>query len=165
MYWWNVSQLAEDFREGRVEEKERFKYYVATIILWTLGRLPFLNSGSTFKVEHLIAAILAVAGTIIGIILCYRANKSGDNTDFIGRMLCLSWPIGIKVGVLFSSVMIVFLIVFGIAVIETGFDSGTLKYFTVVTIIGIAFYQVWFYWLLYEHVTLIAHAKGAQNPD
>jgi hypothetical protein len=29
MYWWNVSKLAEDLREGRVEEKERFKYYFA----------------------------------------------------------------------------------------------------------------------------------------
>jgi hypothetical protein len=163
MYWWNVSKLAEDFRDGRVEERERLKYYLATSISWTLGRLPILNSGSTFKMEHLIAAVLVVASTIIGIILCYRANKSGDNTDFIGRMVCLSWPIGIKVGVLFSAFMIVFLIIFGIAVMQTGFDSGALKYFTVATTIGIAFLQVCFYWLLYKYVTLIAHAKGAEE--
>ena len=33
MYWWNVSQLAQDFQEGRVEEKERFKYYLAYSIV------------------------------------------------------------------------------------------------------------------------------------
>jgi hypothetical protein len=54
--------------------------------------------------QGLISASIFVAITIIGIVLCYRANRRGDNTDFIGRMICLSWPIGIKLGVVFLTI-------------------------------------------------------------
>jgi hypothetical protein len=165
MYWWNVSKLAEDFREGRVEEKERFKYYLATSILWTLATQPFLYYGSTFRIADLISAAATVTVTIVGIFLCYRANKNGDHTDFIGRMVCLAWPIGIKLAVLFLPVLVVFVVVFGIAVFRTGPDSDALNYATVGAIIGGALFTIWFYWLLYKYVTLIAHAKGAENPD
>ena len=36
MYWLSVSKLAEDLREGRVDQKEQFKYYLATFILWNI---------------------------------------------------------------------------------------------------------------------------------
>ncbi len=37
MYWLNVSKLAEDLREGRVDERERFKYYLATFAALVLS--------------------------------------------------------------------------------------------------------------------------------
>jgi hypothetical protein len=96
MYWWNASKLAEDLREGRVDEKERFKYFLATIVAWILAvqLLPF--SGGAFGAEGLISAAVNLAMAVLGIGLCYRVNKSGDNTDFIGRTICMGWPIGIR---------------------------------------------------------------------
>ncbi len=32
MHWWNISKLAEDLREGRVDEKERFRYFLPSFI-------------------------------------------------------------------------------------------------------------------------------------
>ena len=89
MYWWNVSKLAEDLREGRVDEKERFKVLSRDFYRRYLAGQLFFNSGDTFSIERLISVTVILAFTVIGIIVCYKANKSGDNTDFIARMICL----------------------------------------------------------------------------
>jgi hypothetical protein len=91
------------------------------------------------------AAILIII--ITGTILCYRANRSGDNADFIGRMICLSWPVHIKIGVLFLAIAVV--VIFLIS------DSDMARY-----IYG-ALYEICLYWLLYKYVRLVAHPKEA----
>jgi hypothetical protein len=45
MYWWKTSKLVEDLREGRVDEKERFKYFMATLVAWNVAAQAFLYSG------------------------------------------------------------------------------------------------------------------------
>jgi hypothetical protein len=95
MYWWNVSKLAEDFQQDRVNEKERFKYYLATsIVAGGVSQLVWFLGWA--KPLHLITAAVILPVTIIGIALRYRANRGNDNADFIARMVCLSWPIGIR---------------------------------------------------------------------
>jgi hypothetical protein len=104
MYWWNVSKLAADLREGRVDERQRFNYYLATFIAWNLAaQLFFLHGDATFSIERLITVTVILAFSAIGIILCYRVNKKGDDTDFIARMICLGWPIGIQFAVMLSA--------------------------------------------------------------
>lgn len=95
MYWLNTSKLTEDLREGRVDEKERCKYFLATFIGWSVAGLLFLHSGRTFSTDGLISIGVILAIAIVGIILCYRVNKSGDNIDFIPRMICLGWQSGL----------------------------------------------------------------------
>lgn len=97
MYWLNMRKLAVDLREGRVDEKERFKYYLATFIAWNLIVQVFFHFGGPFHLERLIPAALNLSVTILGIFVCYSINKKGDNKDFIGRMICLGWPIGMWV--------------------------------------------------------------------
>jgi len=60
-----------------------------------------------FTIANLALDALGAVVTIGGTVLCYRANKRGHNSDFIGRMICLTWPIGIKVTVLLVIVGIV----------------------------------------------------------
>jgi hypothetical protein len=50
MYWWNASKPAEDSREGRVDDKERSNYSLATCVVWsivalTLPPVPVRRSG------------------------------------------------------------------------------------------------------------------------
>ncbi len=91
-----VSRLAEDLRQGRVNEKERFKYFLATFLAGSIIVQLFIYSGILFSIDSLISAAVNVTVAAIGIILCYKINKSGDNTDFIGRTICLGWPIGVQ---------------------------------------------------------------------
>jgi hypothetical protein len=36
-----------------------------------------------------------------GILVCYEANRQGDNREFVNRFVCLSWPITIRLLTLF----------------------------------------------------------------
>lgn len=113
MYWWYACKLAEDLREGRVDEKERFKYFLATFIVW-ISAVQFIPSpGGASGTESWVSAAVNVTAAFIGISLCYMVNKRGDNRDFIARMICLGWPVGTRFVVLFS----VFFL--GIACIES----------------------------------------------
>lgn len=49
-----------------------------------------------FPIDRLIPVGLNLAFTVIGAVYCYAINKIGDNKDFIARMICLGWPIGIR---------------------------------------------------------------------
>ncbi len=113
MYWWKVSKLAEDFRQDRVDEKERFKYLLASAIVAGSGAqlVSYFGWG---KVLHIITAAAMVPITIIETMQCFRTNRSGDNSDFIGRMVCLSWPISIKVLVLLLTLFAIIGFTFGL---------------------------------------------------
>ncbi|MGB6068889.1 MAG: hypothetical protein WBG50_29105 [Desulfomonilaceae bacterium] len=91
MYLWNASKLAGDLREGRVDEKERFKYYLATLAVLSIVVPVFFYSVEPLSIDDLIYLIVSAIIGVIGTILCYRANRSGDNIDFIPRMICLYW--------------------------------------------------------------------------
>ena len=110
MYWWNISKLADDLQEGRVDEKDRYKYFLATFLAWNIGIQLLIYYGGTFETEHVVPVIGNVVVTIIGISLCYNHNRLGDNNDFIGRMFCLGWPAAfrtIAVGLALSAFVIV----------------------------------------------------------
>ncbi len=107
MYWWNASKLAADFREGRVDEKERFKYYLATVITWNVVVQTVFRYGDVSWREHLLYALVMLIITGVGTVLCFRANKRGDDTDFVPRIICLGWPVGIRLSVFFGALILV----------------------------------------------------------
>ncbi len=110
MYWWNMAKLAEDLREGRVTEKEKLKYLLATFVAWNLIVDLFLYFGGPFGVKNVIP--LAVNGimTVWGILACYRINKQRDGRDFISRMICLGWPSGIRSTVIVLAVVVILIV-------------------------------------------------------
>ena len=95
MYWGNVHKLAEDLREGRVDEKEQFKYCLAAFTSLSVAVPVFFYSVGPLGIDDLMCLIVGAITGVIGIILCYRANSSGDNIDFIPRMICLSWTVAV----------------------------------------------------------------------
>jgi len=158
MYWWKVSALAEDFREGRVGERERFKYYMAFTVLMTIGIVLASYAGQQFTIVNLALDALGAVVTIGGTVLCYRANKRGDNADFIGRMICLTWPIGIKVLVLFVIASIVSSVPVIIILWEIHGDTGSLGW-DVFFNVSVLAAGICYYWLTYKYITLVAGGK------
>jgi hypothetical protein len=53
-----------------------------------------------------------VAITVAGILSCYSVNKHGDNRDFIARMICLGWPVGIQVIVGYAAMFLLMMLLF-----------------------------------------------------
>jgi hypothetical protein len=109
MYWLRAEKLADDFREGRVDEKERLKYYVATFVVWNLIPVFFVYGGP-FQPIGPISVALNLIFTIAGALLCYRVNKGGDNSDLIARMICLGWPAGIRIVIAFLAMWLIMIV-------------------------------------------------------
>ena len=77
--------------------------FLATFVAWSVVVHALLFSSKIpFSIGALIFPTINLAAIVLGIILCYRVNRSGDNSDFIGRMVCLGWPIGIWYAVFYS---------------------------------------------------------------
>lgn len=108
MYWWNYRKLAEDLRENRVDEKERFKYFLATFIGWNMAVLLWAYSPGPFGLPGFVAVAVCVIIAIIGIASCYRANQRGDNVDFIPRMICLALPVGLQLASVWAMLVLTF---------------------------------------------------------
>jgi hypothetical protein len=172
MYWWNVSKLAEDLREGRVDEKERFKYFLATFIAWNILVVLFIYSGGPFDADRLISAAVFLTIAIIGIILCYRVNKNGDNADFIGRMICLGWPASVQLAAALSGLILTMVSFFGLhdVIFKHGsFFSATVnmlwklrEFFFAGPILGICFFFS-YYLRIGACLALVARVKGAEE--
>lgn len=160
MYWWNVSKLAKDFQQDGVDEKERFSYCLATFVLWTALIELAYYLGGTFKVLTFVESTATMVITIIGIILCYRANSGGDNRDFIGRMICLGWPIHIKLIVFFVIVCLFFLI---LSEIVAGRDISSELAGDIFGVIASIFFSICYYWLNYKYITLVAQSHMVEN--
>jgi hypothetical protein len=167
MYWWNVSKLAEDLREGRVDEKERFKYFLATFAAWSVAGLLFFYSGGPFSTESLLSTAVNLTVAIIGVILCYRVNRSGDNTEFVGRMICLGWPIGVRLVVTFSAM---FLLIGSITSMPEGAD-GPLPFLSTIPnkvremwdrFLGLIVVASYFF-DMYRYLAFVAKAQRVEN--
>ena len=141
MYWWNVKALANELKAKKVPQLEKFKYFFATSIVAALlfefvYLVPLLQEVTTLDVAGSLAYIILVA---LGIIVCYKANKGGDNKEFIDRFICLSWPIGIRIFVIIIVTGVLYFIV-GYSIAGDAFDTFVEK----TTIIDILVFEVGF---------------------
>lgn len=153
MYWWNESKLAQELRDGQVEEKERFNYYFAVTVAAVAYTEVVGYIGHQFNMPIAVRSAVYIAVAIIGTILCYRANRNGDNNDFISRMICLSWPIGVKLNVVFAAIVCAVSVSERIAGTEIVSPHLARIYDLLVSIC--------YYWLLHKYVKLVAQPKEA----
>jgi hypothetical protein len=170
MYWWKASKLAVDFREGRVDEKERFKYYLATIIAWNIVVQTVFRYGEVSWRLHLLFALVILIANVVGIVLCFRANKKGDDTDFISRMICLGWPVGIRLAVIFGAFILVLVFVESLPtkpvapqnLWSTILETLQRRWNTILGTYGMG--VIWLYYSgIYDCLNSIAQERGAEN--
>ncbi|MBI1928643.1 hypothetical protein HYR99_30920 [Candidatus Poribacteria bacterium] len=97
MYFWNIQALSEDLKERRVSQREKMKYLLATAISHSISLPISISVAWALGITTLLAN---VALSIWGIVLCYQANRQGDDEEFIDRYICIRWPIYIRLFVL-----------------------------------------------------------------
>ena len=106
MYLWKVDSLVEDFKSGKVTQKEEFKYYLLFILTVTCLTAPVFGK-SSFNYFDVIALVAMLGITTYGVYYCYKINASGDNRDFIARITCLGLPIIIRLLVILIPIALV----------------------------------------------------------
>jgi hypothetical protein len=168
-----VRQLANDFKEERVSEKERFKYLLAASIVYSLSLCdpvpsivysPPLRDPVPQTDAAMIDPILGLIGllvTIVGITVCYRANARGDNRDFIARFICLCWPLGWQMAVVFLVGAIPLIILLWVV---AGPPTGTMSWSWEAVLGGFGFLVVIGYYIrLRSYMSSVANSDGGTS--
>ena len=106
MYFWKVNNLVEDFKSGKVSQKEEFKYMLLFSVLMIFTSDPLFYVGSSYNIYDSVSTILMLAASVWGVYYCYKINSAGDNKDFIVRVMCIGLPVGIRVLVIFIPIYI-----------------------------------------------------------
>jgi hypothetical protein len=97
MYLWKIDSLVNDFRSGKVSQQEEFKYILLFTIAVTLTSDPAIHIDSSYNCYDTIDSVMTLAIAILGVYCCYKINSSGDNKDFIVRVMCIGLPVMIRV--------------------------------------------------------------------
>jgi hypothetical protein len=97
MYLWKIDSLVNDFKEGKVTQKEEFKYILLFGIMFTFLTSKFLYIDDIYNIYDTINSISILIITIIGTYYCYLVNSKGDNKDFMIRYMIIGLPVGIRI--------------------------------------------------------------------
>ncbi|MBI4463335.1 MAG: hypothetical protein HY647_01405 [Acidobacteria bacterium] len=145
MYFWNVRVLTEDLKANKVSQREIVEYVVAWIAAGPILNLldHWLPVGSPGAAIDWIYSYLCPVMAIVGTIVCFDANKRGDNKAFIERLACILWPITIRATVvwLIPALIVYWLVFVFLGVIESFIQSEK----TIPSLLLLASYQIVIY--------------------
>lgn len=158
IHLWNTKLLAKEFRNNELSQRMRFKYFLIFIVVpMLIGDISFTPIQIPWSVDSMPAVILSIMFLLIivgGMILTYKANKAGDNKEFIDRYVCLSIPIFIKLTVLFIGINIVSGIIGGFVL-----DEYLIEYIEIFAWLIYLVFILLFFWRLISHIGWISKAK------
>lgn len=116
MYFWNVNALVQELKTGTLTEYEKMKYFLAMTLLQLFSLMngpafvQFMPLTNSEVLVQLLCFGVIVGVTVWGIYHCFIINKHGDNKNFIERIICLGFPIGVRIMVFFSIGMLISII-------------------------------------------------------
>lgn len=144
MYFWKTKALIKDLREGKVSEREKMKYLLATSLVYTVAHSIPLEEVYFASYLDGISLAVSVFMAALGILVCYRANKDGQ--AFVERFICISWPVTAK---LTAACLLVWIL----AMITASFmfpmdwpSDDSFQKITTWQIMAITLLEILFYW-------------------
>lgn len=149
----NDKELAKRFRAKKVPSKERFWYLFILILAITISdfvlSLPECShieiNGWDFS-GGIVQLILAIVGTIV----CYKSNESGDDKEFIERYISLAFPIGVQL--LLITITLIALIVTVVMSTQIVIHKAA----SLLTLMITAFSYLYFYWRMNSSIRIAA---------
>jgi hypothetical protein len=155
VYLWKVDSLVEDFRAGKVTQREQFKYVMLSTIAIMIVSDPILYAGTVYNSYDTVGSLIMLIISVIGTYACYKINAGGDNQDFIQRLLCIGLPVGVRVIVAFIPILLVSFIVEGLFfdpgfVDEETFASTPMQVATMSALISA------YYWYLSTKIRMVS---------
>jgi len=162
VYFWRTRALAEDLRAGRVSQRQRMWYLLGQMVMFASAVPVGFEFGEPWPSPLSAAAswIALAAINAAGVLVCYEVNRRGDDRDFLGRFVCLSWPVTIRLLVLvvIPGFMVVFAAVWWASWRGWMGDDDSSVMFVALGF-GFAF-PILYYWRLRSHLRWIAAASA-----
>ncbi|HOY22193.1 MAG TPA: hypothetical protein PK002_03520 [Cellvibrio sp.] len=125
MYIWNVNALIEELKEGKLSQKEQFKYAIAYSVLMLLASDPLLHAGQEYSYIDSIQSLLLLVVSVLGMYFCYCANKKADDKDFLLRFFTIGLPITVRCIAIIFPLALVVGAVDGFTSSEASLESGS----------------------------------------
>jgi len=97
MYFWRTELLARDLKAGVLSSREKMKYFLAWVIL--IGLSFSSIEAAPLSHPHWGEDIVGVFCLVGFVVHCHRLNQKGDGSEFIERLLCVSWPEAMKLAI------------------------------------------------------------------
>lgn len=150
MYFWKTASLAKDIKENKLSDNDCKQYYLAGAIFVSLSMYFLRVSPPGEAMIILIEAILAIGIMIFGVQATYNTNlaSDGSNSNYVQRMVALSFPLSIKIFVLVIFFGVVLGVVNELASIETSVQTYIYSAFGVLV-------EVLIFWRLNSHLKSI----------
>jgi len=156
MYIWKVSPLIEQLKSESLSQKEQLKYFLTYSILMILATDPLLSVGLEYGLYDTINTVIMSILTIIGIVYCYKVNKSTDDKDFILRFVTLGLPIIVRLIVLAIVVGIIFGLIDAIFIDSSYLDESETFQTSAVDVSITSFLIVVYYYYFARKLKLFA---------
>lgn len=114
MYLWNVTRLAEEFRDEAVSEEEQFKYILTEMVLMYVFTdtyvMSWINSAPANNYDAIIG-LISIVVVAIGTWVCFKTSQKNPRpSGFIPRYICLGIPVFVRVTAAFLLVAIIMVI-------------------------------------------------------
>jgi hypothetical protein len=154
MYLWRVNRLVDAFKNDKVTEKDKFKYFLIFAILLTIVTSQIIYLGYKYSHLDLIELVISLIIVIWGCFYCYFINKCGDNKDFITRFICLALPISIRLLVFYFPLIIL------VAILDN-IKNPTCFITTIYDIVLAESFSIIWYLLLGNKLKEISQSKSA----
>lgn len=162
MYFWDINALVHKLKTYTLSSYEQAQYYLALMLCTSFTTITQLlpKQPSTMGAMPIILSWLA--GTVVlfgGLAYCYKINKSGDDKDFLTRMICLLFTSAIRFGVLSLLVIMPLSMIIGIIVSLYISPTAIQENATIAFLIGGAFGLLWtisLYWYVGQQFKKIA---------
>jgi hypothetical protein len=93
-------RLADALAANALSEREKFHY----LILWAVAGTLLgtgLGSWDAWTWSRVASLALLAVITVLGLVICFRANARGDDQAFLERYVCLSALVGLVISVLY----------------------------------------------------------------
>lgn len=145
MYFWNINKLKSDLLKKPLSESEQFKYLFATLVVYSLAMIPFLEN----NIWDVYSAIIMVLTTTIGIYYVYKCNKGSIGNNFLQKCLSIGWVVSIRWLVFMLPIILLFYI-------AVELYSGVSDYTTLADVIFFNLLYISYFWLLGKHIKEVA---------
>lgn len=149
----NDIELAKRFSAGEVSSAERLRYFLLFMLLcyylmssYAGQYLPcYINQVYYFDY---IVDVIEITFFLVGTLLAYKVNVSGDNKEFIERYICIGFPIAIQmalIGIFIYGVMSIY---------ESSSDTAT----NITDVIIIIVLNIYYYVRFYRAIKVASHS-------
>jgi len=159
LYLWKVDSLVEDFKSGNVSQKEEFKYMLLFTIAMVFVTDPALYIGSSYNYYDTLETIITLVISIFGVYYCYKINSSGDNKDFIVRLMCIGLPVMIRLFAVMIPVLIVGDVLEVVVLYPESLDEETFES-TPMQVVLISIFIAAYYWYLSTKIKAVSSVDG-----